>query len=793
MGQAVSVKRKTVVLIITLMGPVLFAGKAQERQFRPLPVEETLETRSIPVLGTPISLSPDGHCVAYALQMVQKLPTPAEVRYSSLTRTGAPRALLGTDIWIADTQTRESRNLTNGEGTNWAPVWSPDGRYIAFSSDRSGQSQLWLWDKSSGKLRRASGESLNTNLSIWRHYQWTNDSKHIVVGVLPEGMTLDNLLDLVYGSRIQLGGQREQTGVTVKISESLSVPNPPEQAQTTADFELSYNLFLSDIALIDVDGGPPHRLARKLRVASFLLSPNGTHIAMMSYSRQASFRSQQGLWELSVATVTGNEFNVVARDLAWDYRPLNWSLDSASVLYETHGPRKEAAVHLFSVNGGKSRDLPLPSDFAMPDSFYPGGASWLWDQRGQAFYSITFNAIWKVVLFSGESTKIVQTSSLTLLGIVATRDNLSLWSFERARSVVVLARDNENLQEGFYRVDLTTGEFTKLFTEPQTVFTGRGHIETSDNQETLVYLAESMQHPRDIWITGPDMINPRVVTATNPVFAQYELGTGRLIRWKSLDGQDLKGALLLPAGYRDGERYPLVLYIYGGLSLSTALNEWGGDGILNMQILATRGYAVLFPDTPLGVGTPMRDLAKTALPGLEKAVELGIADPNRLGIMGHSYGGYSTLALIVQSKLFKAAISISGPTNLTNAYMKTGTGGGGIGWVEEGQGAMGGSVWQYRDRFIENSPFFYLDKVQTPVLLIHGGSDQTVPVTESRIAFEALRRLGKEVVFAEYEGEGHIPSQWSYSNRLDFCNRVITWFRIYLKGDQPSGGPHSTK
>jgi len=345
----------------------------------------------------------------------------------------------------------------------------------------------------------------------------------------------------------------------------------------------------------------------------------------------------------------------------------------------------------------------------------------------------------------------------------------------------VLARDNQTLQSGFYRIDLAGGSFTKLVEAPQALFPGVGFMEVSDTQGTVAYLAESVNRPADVWITGPDMRNPHPITNINPQLIDYQLGVSRLIDWKSLDGVDLHGAVLLPTGYRPGTRCPLIVYVYGGFPLSTALNEWGGGAVLNMQLLATRGYAVLFPDSPLQVGTPMQDLAKTVLPGVQKAVELGIADPNRVGIMGHSYGAYSTLALVVQSKTFRAAVAVSGPVNLINAYVKSGAAGGGIGWVEHGQGAIGGSLWEYRDRFIENSPLFYFDRIQIPVLIIHGESDQIVPVAESRIAFESLRKLGKRVVFAEYQREGHRPQQWNYLNQVDFCDRVLNWFEEHLR------------
>ena len=124
------------------------------------------------------------------------------------------------------------------------------------------------------------------------------------------------------------------------------------------------------------------------------------------------------------------------------------------------------------------------------------------------------------------------------------------------------------------------------------------------------------------------------------------------------DGEALHGALLLPSKYQKGQRYPLVVWVYGGELESNRLDTSGfAYDIVNMQLLATRGYAVLLPDSPQhDGGSPMADLAKTVLPGVNKVIEMGIADPERLGVMGHSGGGYSTLALIVQTKRFKGAV-----------------------------------------------------------------------------------------------------------------------------------------
>jgi len=165
---------------------------------------------------------------------------------------------------------------------------------------------------------------------------------------------------------------------------------------------------------------------------------------------------------------------------------------------------------------------------------------------------------------------------------------------------------------------------------------------------------------------------------------------------------------------------------------------------------------------------------------------MGIADSEHLGIMGHSAGGYSTLALIVQTTRFKAAVEVDGMADLVGFHGEMNKNGTtyGIGIVEQNLDAIGGTPWQFRDRYIENSPIFYFDRIETPLLIVHGSEDQSVASFLGDQVFVALRRLGKEVEYAKYENAGHFPDN-SYSNELDFCNRMIFWFDEHLKVPLP--------
>jgi len=181
----------------------------------------------------------------------------------------------------------------------------------------------------------------------------------------------------------------------------------------------------------------------------------------------------------------------------------------------------------------------------------------------------------------------------------------------------------------------------------------------------------------------------------------------------------------------------------------------------------------------------MVDLMKSVMPGIDAAIEKGVADSDRVGITGHSYGGYSTLSLIVQSPRFKAAVMRAGMGDMIAQYGQLAPDGTnyGLAWAETGQGRMGGSPWEFRERYLENSPIHYLDRVQTPLLIIHGGKDDAVPVYLADQVFTGLRRLGRAVTYARYEGEGHWEGTWSASNQLDALNREIAWFDRFLKGN----------
>lgn len=241
----------------------------------------------------------------------------------------------------------------------------------------------------------------------------------------------------------------------------------------------------------------------------------------------------------------------------------------------------------------------------------------------------------------------------------------------------------------------------------------------------------------ELWVY--DAFSSRVHQASmiDPARLAANLGESRRIRWTRQDGRELSGALLLPTGYRTGTRVPLVTWVYGGANSA-------------MHILATRGFAVFFPDAPYRTGQLTNDLVASVLSGIDAVVEQGVADPERLAVMGQSFGSLNVLQLLTRTSRFKAAVISAAVLHpdLFADYLTD------VGYYERGQGNQGGSIWEYPERFRANSPLFEFPRISTPLLILQGAADRDLRASSA--IFTALERLGKRVELRIYPGEGHV-------------------------------------
>ena len=434
---------------------------------------------------------------------------------------------------------------------------------------------------------------------------------------------------------------------------------------------------------------------------------------------------------------------------------------------------------MISVADGSSRTL---KGEGVP-SFDPGDGEYapVWDARGENLYGVADSKLWRVDAGTGSGTAVGVIAGWNVRALVMPFGRPTLLTPDGGRTVWVLAKERDGGKAGFFAVDLTTSKVRSGLQEAKSYFP-IFDLDLNEKTGDIAFVSTDQHHMDDIWAFDTRSGKVRQVSRLNEPLDRYELGDSRLIEWRSMEGKPLKGALLLPPGYRAGQRVPLVVFVYGGDMGSRFVNRFGFWDLpnLNCHILATRGYAVLAPDAPIRDGMPMEDLMGTVMPGVNAAIDQGFADPDRLAVMGQSYGSYCTLALITQTTRFKAAVITAAVLNpdLFADYLAA------PGYYEHGQGNMHATIWENRDRYFENSPLFHFDRIQTPLLIGQGEKDGRLIPSDSM--FTALERLGKSVEYRVYEGEGHVLTQ--APNVVDFWKRRLDFLSENLDAQLDSRG-----
>jgi len=753
------------------------------QRFTPLLIEDSLNTRHLTTtLGAGLASSQDGELLAYAVGASRLAPLPS----TKFTSSGLSQynAIDTSEVWITNLRSGEIQKLGQSNGDSWSPVWSPDGQHLAFFSDRDGFVRLWLWERSTGTVRRVSDVIIRSVFS-YQSARWSPNGRQILVMALHPGTPITG-----YFPGSGTGGQPNTsafgtsgTGVRVfewPIAGKAKGEAPKEAQRVIEKFDLT-DRFFSDLALVDVTTGQAKRIAQGVFPSNYWFSPQGDLVACLSKKGQEASNPYSSRFDLLVVALNEGESQPVATDIIHNinFSAVSWSPDGKRLCFIDQVGNVSFASVTQSALKRSNKIVASPGVNRAP----------LWDARGRFVYCAGRDTIWRIDSNDGAVSELARISGKTILDMLSLVNSGHVWSPNNDdRSLIVVTQDDTSRKMGFISVELASGKHSLLFEDEKIIgnfWSITFQIEPSNDGRNIAFTAEDARHPQDIWLADASFRSIQRVTNINPNLEHYVFGKSRIIEWSDLDGRKLRGALLLPPDYEEGKRYPLVVQVYGGTLASRTANFFN---IFDLQILATRGYAVLQPDAPFNnKGMPLYDIAQTVLPSVNKAIEMGIADPDRVAVMGLSFGGYSVLALIVQTKRFKAAIVHAGVGDLVSHYGFLRKGGEDfiIGAYETGYVGLGGTPWSAREKYIENSPIFYLDRVETPVLLTHGVDDDGVPISQAEEIFVGLRRLGKTVTLVEYEGEGHGIEKRGAT--LDRWDRVLKWLEKYLETNALGG------
>jgi dipeptidyl aminopeptidase/acylaminoacyl peptidase len=300
----------------------------------------------------------------------------------------------------------------------------------------------------------------------------------------------------------------------------------------------------------------------------------------------------------------------------------------------------------------------------------------------------------------------------------------------------------------------------------------------AEDGSRFIYAESDGDRPEDLYAADPDFTKTTRLTDLNPGLKDVPFSHTGLISYLDADGKKLYGVLYYPAGYEKGRKYPLITEVY------ESYFENGFNAALN--IFTAAGYAVLHPSVNFTQGYPGEAWAKGALAAINKVIDMGIADPERLGIQGTSYGGYATVLLLTQTDRFKAAINNSGKVDMLSFYTQSPRlGVRNTHAPEKSQDRLGGTLWEYPERYLAHSAILQADRIKTPLLCITGDQDPNVEALQSQEIFYALRRLGKKAVWLRYHDGAHGGPNTN-DERRDMYKRMLAWYDTYLK---PAAAP----
>lgn len=468
--------------------------------------------------------------------------------------------------------------------------------------------------------------------------------------------------------------------------------------------------------------------------------------------------------------------------LAW------WDADQRkSFCINTAEFMKSDGKALKPVEIGKGINVPLYQelhDTPSPPGSY-GIAGWTADEDALIVY--TRYDVWKVDP-TGNSKPVNVTGGYGRKNKIRFR-NVTLDREERFVNLdesLLMSMFNERTKSGGYcNVDLAKSS-AKDF-EPDVLIQldeNIGRLIKAENSDRIMFTRETFRTPADLWVSTTEFQTLHRVSRVNPYQSDYLWGSAELTEWKSATGEQLQGIVYKPDNFDPNKKYPMMVYFYERNSdnLHRYYAPAAGRSIINFSFYVSRGYVIFVPDIPYRTGIPGQSCYDAVIPGVEHMVKQGYVDKDAIGVQGHSWGGYQIAYLVTKTDIFACAESGAPVSNMTSAY-------GGIRWgsgmsrmfqYERTQSRIGKTLWEGFDKYVENSPVFFADKINTPLLILHNDKDTAVPWYQGIELFVAMRRLGKPAWMLNYNDEPH----WVMKdeNRMDFAIRMQQFFDHYLKG-----------
>ncbi len=658
------------------------------------------------------SIAPDGRSVAYVV-----------------TRIDGQKHAYRSAIWVASTGTGEPRRFTAESAHTGSPAWSPDGRWLAFVTDREGEvprkdskeqkkygkgkPQIWLIPVDGGEARQLTymehGASSPT---------WSPDGKHILFNAavgptdeendegkpFPKARVIDNLwfrldgVGYIYERRSHLflidatGGEPQQlTDGDWDDGDAAWSPDGKQIAFTTDRSQNRWRLPGADVyvfALLDGKAGDARRLTdQKLACSSPAWSPDGKTIAFLAATKLHS-AGENSLYTLS-ADADGSSATNLTRE--FEGNCMDWTNSDI----------------------GDEHLAPAPA----------------WSADGRTLY----------ILASQRG---------------ATR---------------------------LYAIPASGASATPVTLSPGNVHVRDFSVDAAKNSVALL-LADTT-HPQEIYIrsTAPSAELKQLTTVNDAFLAELTLAEPEYMSYTGADGWPMDSWILKPHDFDPAKKYPLVVEIHGGPN-----TQYGYGFFHEMQMLVAQGYVVLYtnPRGSCGYGFDFANAVRGAwgekdsidiMEGVDALLQRGYIDEQRMGVTGGSYGGFMTNWLIGHNNRFKVAVTDRCVSNMASMF-----GASDFGWTFADD-ELDTTPWESLDKYMHMSPIKYVQNMQTPLLIIHSEQDLRCGIEQAEQLFTALKYMGREVQFVRFEGQSHGLSRGGHPKlRLERLRHIQSWFARYL-------------
>jgi dipeptidyl aminopeptidase/acylaminoacyl peptidase len=313
-------------------------------------------------------------------------------------------------------------------------------------------------------------------------------------------------------------------------------------------------------------------------------------------------------------------------------------------------------------------------------------------------------------------------------------------------------------------------------------------VQKARKADVYLYAKSTALAPPDYYVTDASLKAGRKLTNADAQVKAFTWSGGQMLvdytftLNKTKGPQKLQGSLFLPANYEKGKTYPTIVYIYEKLTGSHNQFTAPGANGFNKTAYTSNGYAVLMPDITYALNDPGVSAVACITAAVKAAMATGVVDPKRVGLQGHSWGGYQTAFTVTQTDMFAAAVAGAPLTNMVSMYslIYKNSGGTNQAIFESSQGRFLGSYTDNWEAYVRNSPVNFAKNVKTPLIILHNDKDGAVDFTQGVEYYNTLRRLGKNVIMLEYIGENHGLAK--RSNQFDYTIRMKEFFDHYLKG-----------